>query len=155
MRHGDVVKKLGRTAGHRRALVRNLVAELIRHERIRTTYSKARVAGQFAERLVHHALNATPSSRRNVAQFVSSRDLVRKLFEEVAPRFAGRSGGYTRIYRLGPRPGDSAEMALLEFTIRKAVVSGAGEQSGRARTRAKQHKPQAGKSRSSSKTRSA
>ncbi|MCX7732080.1 MAG: 50S ribosomal protein L17 [candidate division WOR-3 bacterium] len=118
MRHGDRVKKLGRKYEHRRALMRNLIAALIRYERIRTTVAKAKEARRHAERLVRFAISGTLADRRQVARMVSEPALVRKLFNEIAPRLADRQGGYTRIHRLGYRPGDSAEMAYLEFVVR-------------------------------------
>lgn len=118
MRHGDRVKKLGRKREHRLALMRNLVAQLIKYERIRTTVTKAKEARRYAERLLRQACVNTVAARREVARFITDKALVRKLFEEIAPRFTDRQGGYTRIYRLGPRPGDSAEMAYLEFVVR-------------------------------------
>lgn len=118
MRHGDKVKKLGRKSAHRIALMRNLVSALIRYERIRTTVAKAKEARRFAERMVSLACTGTLAARREVAKFINDKALVKKLFTEIAPRLADRSGGYTRIYRLGNRPGDSAEMAYLEFVVR-------------------------------------
>lgn len=118
MRHGDKVKKLGRKREHRLALMRNLVASLIKYERIRTTVAKAKEARRYAERLVRQACTGTLAARREVAKFISDRALIKKLFNEIAPRLADRPGGYTRIYRLGNRPGDAAEMAYLEFVVR-------------------------------------
>ncbi|MGQ9708335.1 MAG: 50S ribosomal protein L17 [bacterium] len=118
MRHGDRVKKLGRKREHRIALVKGLVAALIKYERIKTTVAKAKLARQMAERLVHQALTGTLASRRQVARLITDKRLVNKLFAEIAPRMADRQGGYLRIYRLGHRPGDSAEMAFLEFVVR-------------------------------------
>lgn len=120
MRHGDKVKKLGRRREHRIALMRNLVSALIKYERIRTTVAKAKEARRLAERLVSKACSGTLAARREVAKFISDKTLVKKLFTEIAPRFGDRAGGYTRIYRLGNRPGDSAEMAYLEFVVRSA-----------------------------------
>ncbi len=118
MRHGDKVKKLGRKREHRIALMRNLVSALIKYERIRTTVAKAKEVRRYAERLVRQACTGTLAARREVAKFVSDKELVKKLFNEIAPRLGDRQGGYTRIYRLGHRPGDSAEMAYLEFVVR-------------------------------------
>lgn len=128
MRHGDKVKKLGRKKEHRRALMRNLVSSLIRYERIRTTVAKAKEARRYAERLVRQACSGTLAARREVARFVRDKALVKRLFEEIAPRLAERPGGYTRIYRLGNRPGDSAEMAYLEFVVRGGREKGADTQ---------------------------
>lgn len=124
MRHGDKTKKLGRTRSHRLALVRNLVSALVRHERVRTTLPKAREAQRAAERLVRLALVDSLAARRQAARVISDRALVKKLFDEIGPRFAGRTGGYTRLHRLGHRPGDSAEVGLLEFVVRKEPDSG-------------------------------
>lgn len=118
MRHGDTSKKLGRTYAHRRALVRNLVSALIQHERIRTTIHKARETQRAAERMVQLAKTDTVAARRRAVRVLSSKALVKKLFDDIGPRFAGRLGGYTRVLRLGHRPGDSAEVALLEFVVR-------------------------------------
>ncbi len=138
MRHSDKVKKLGRTKSHRRALMRNLVAALITHERIRTTLPKAREAAREAERLVRFGKKNTLAARREVAKFIADKTLVKKLFDVIAPRFADRPGGWTRIHRLGPREGDAAEMALLEFVVREerhkekeAKAAAAKEKGGR------------------------
>jgi large subunit ribosomal protein L17 len=120
MRHGNRVKKLGRTRRHRRALLRNLVAALFTAERIRTTISKAKEARRFAERMITIARADTVAARRQVAQFIADHRLVKRLFLEIAPRFKDRPGGYTRILKLGPRPGDGAEMVLLELVIKGA-----------------------------------
>ncbi|MFO7674951.1 MAG: 50S ribosomal protein L17 [bacterium] len=136
MRHGNKVKKLGRTHEHRRALLRNLVRELVTHDRIQTTLAKAKEAQRFADRMVSYARTGTLAARREAARFIGDGAALRRLFGEVGPRFADRSGGYTRIYRLGPRPGDAAEMALLEFVVRPAPAV--------AKTAARK-KPRAGK----------
>lgn len=130
MRHGDKVKKLGRKREQRIALLRNLAAALIRYERIKTTVAKAKEARRLAERLVHRAISGTLADRRQVAKIVSDKKLIHKLFAEIAPRLADRQGGYTRIYRLGHRPGDSAEMALLEFVVRSEKEGPAKEKKG-------------------------
>jgi large subunit ribosomal protein L17 len=119
LRHGDKVKKLGRTAQHRRALMRNLVTALFEHERIKTTLPKAKESRRQADRMVALALKNTVASRREVGRFVSDKTVLKKLFDVIGPRFAGRPGGFTRVLRLGPREGDGAEMALLELVIRE------------------------------------
>jgi large subunit ribosomal protein L17 len=119
LRHGDKVKKLGRTAQHRRALMRNLVTALFEHERIRTTLAKAKESRRLADRMVALALKNTVAARREVGRFVSDKTVLKKLFDVIGPRFAGRPGGFTRVLRLGPRDGDGAEMALLELVIRE------------------------------------
>jgi len=119
LRHGDKVKKLGRTAQHRRALMRNLITALFQHERIKTTLAKAKESRRFADRMVTLALVNTVATRREVARFISDKAVLKKLFDVIGPRFAGRPGGFTRVLRLGPREGDAAEMALLELVIRE------------------------------------
>ena len=119
MRHRSGKKKLGRTRDPRRALLRNLVRSLFIHERIQTTLPKAKEARRHAERLVRFAQLGTLAARRQAGRFVTDREVLRKLFNDIGPRFAGRAGGYTRIYRLGPREGDAAEMALLELVVRE------------------------------------
>ena len=115
MRHAIRNRKLSRTSAHRHALFRNQLSSLIEHGRIRTTLAKAKETRRMAEKLVTKARNDTVHHRRLVRRWVPSRDLVKKLFDDVAPRFADRPGGYTRILKLGPRPRDAAEMAILEW----------------------------------------
>ena len=119
MRHGDKVKKLGRTAQHRLALMRNLVTALFEHERIRTTLSKAKECRRFADRMVTFALKNDVAARREVGRFIQDKTALKKLFDVIGPRFVGRPGGFTRVLQLGPREGDGAEMALLELVIRE------------------------------------
>ena len=119
MRHGDKVKKLGRSAQHRRALMRNLATALFEHERIKTTLAKAKESRRFADRMVALALKNNVAARREVGRFISDKTILKKLFDVIGPRFAGRPGGFTRVLRLGPREGDAAEMALLELVIRE------------------------------------
>ena len=119
MRHGDKVKKLGRTAQHRLALMRNLVTSLFEHERIKTTLPKAKESRRFADRMITFALKNNVAARREVGRFIQDKTVLKKLFDVIGPRFAGRPGGYTRVLRLGPREGDGAEMALLELVIRE------------------------------------
>jgi len=115
MRHAVRNRKLGRTSSHRRALFRNQLASLIEHGRIKTTLAKAKELRRVAEKLITRARQDTVHARRIVRRDVPSRDLVKKLFDDIAPRFADRPGGYTRILKLGPRNGDAAEMAILEL----------------------------------------
>jgi large subunit ribosomal protein L17 len=115
MRHNNGYRKLGRTSGHRRALLRSLTTSLFRHERIRTTLPKARELRPFAEKLITLARRDDLHSRRLVAMQVADKDVVKKLFTSLGPRFATRPGGYTRTFKLGKRQGDGAEMALIEL----------------------------------------
>lgn len=115
MRHNASGRKLGRKTGHRLAMFRNQLASLVAQERIVTTVSKAKELRPLAERIVTQGKRGTVHARRLVGRWVSDRDLIKKLFDEIAPRFASRPGGYLRIVKLGARQGDNAEMAVLEF----------------------------------------
>jgi large subunit ribosomal protein L17 len=99
----------------RRALFRNLISELIRHERIQTTEAKARAIRGDAEKMITLAKRGDLHARRLVGRTISDPEVVKKLFDEVAPRYADRPGGYTRIVKLGPRQGDAAPQVLLEL----------------------------------------
>jgi large subunit ribosomal protein L17 len=115
MRHGDRVKKLGRTREHRRALLRNLCRSLFIFERIKTTLPKAKAARQMAERLIEYAKRNDLAAKRHIYRYIPDHKLVKIICDEIGPKFAERSGGYTRIYRMGPRLGDGAEIAILEL----------------------------------------
>jgi large subunit ribosomal protein L17 len=115
VRHGKKNRNLGRTTAHRIAMFRNQLSSLVIHGRIVTTLPKAKELRPVAERLVTRGKSDTVHARRIAGRWVADRDLLKKLFTEIAPRFADRPGGYTRIVKLGPRHGDGAEMAILEF----------------------------------------
>lgn len=115
MRHRIKVKKLRRPTAQRRALLRNLVTSLLEKERVRTTLAKAKAARPPAEKMITLAKKDTLHSRRLALRFIFKKEAVRKLFEEIGPRFSERPGGYTRIIKLGPRAGDGAEMAMFEL----------------------------------------
>lgn len=118
MRHGVHGRKLGRTSAHRTAMFRNQLASLILSEKIRTTLAKAKELRPVAEKMITQGKRDTIAARRKVREMVPNRTHVKKLFDEIAPRFSDRSGGYTRITKLGPRKGDGAEMAILELVER-------------------------------------
>ena len=115
MRHRKDHRKLSRTREHRKALLRNLTTSLIQHERIETTVAKAKEARRMAERMITFAKRGDVAARRHVSRFVHGDDVVRKLFDTVAPWYADRNGGYTRIIKVGRRLGDAGETALLEL----------------------------------------
>jgi large subunit ribosomal protein L17 len=115
MRHGDRVKKLGRTREHRRALLKNLCRSLFIFEKIKTTLPKAKAARQMAERLIEYAKRNDLAAKRQIYRYVPDHKLVKIICDDIGPKFTDRSGGYTRIYRMGPRLGDGAEMAILEL----------------------------------------
>jgi large subunit ribosomal protein L17 len=114
MRHHRSGKKLGRDAAHRKALYANLAGSLIEHGRIKTTEAKAKAVRPIAEKMITLGRRGDLAARRQALAYLRSQEVVHKLFAEVAPRFADRPGGYLRIVKLGPRPGDGAEMAYLE-----------------------------------------
>ena len=115
MRHLVHHRKLGRTSAHRRAMLRNLVTSFLEKERVRTTLPKAKEARPLAERMITLAKRNTLDTRRQALEFVTKEETVRKLFKDLGPRFSERPGGYTRIVKLAPRPGDGAAMAMLEL----------------------------------------
>lgn len=115
MRHRVHGRKLGRTSAHRKAMFRNQLTALFTHERITTTVAKAKELRPLAEKMITLARTGTLANRRRVVTMVPDKQVVRRLFDEIAPRFVDRNGGYTRILRIGPRHGDAAEMAIIEF----------------------------------------
>ena len=115
MRHQRTGKKLGRDSAHRKALYSNLAGALIEHGRIKTTEAKAKAVKPFAEQMITLGKRGDLHARRLALAELRSQDVVHQLFAEVAPRFVDRPGGYTRIVKLGPRNGDSAEMVYLEL----------------------------------------
>jgi large subunit ribosomal protein L17 len=122
MRHARAGKKLGRDSAHRKALYSNLAGALIEHGRIRTTVTKAKAVKPIAEQMITLGRRGDLHARRQATAFLRSRDVVHKLFDEVAPLFKDRPGGYTRIVKIGPRPGDAAEMAYLELVDEEFVA---------------------------------
>jgi large subunit ribosomal protein L17 len=116
MRHQKQRNKLSRSSAHRKALLRNLSRELIEHERIRTSQAKAKAVKPKVEKLITLGKRGDLHARRQaLSELGQDKFVVHKLFEEIAPRYAERNGGYTRIVKLGPRRSDSTEMVLLEL----------------------------------------
>jgi large subunit ribosomal protein L17 len=115
MRHLNSGFKLGRNMAHRRSTLRNLVTNLIEKERIQTTILRAKAARPIAERMITLGKRDSLHARRQAAAYLTTPEATKKLFGELAPRFADRQGGYTRIVRSGWRIGDGAELAILEF----------------------------------------
>ena len=115
MRHLVKKKKLRRNTAQRRALLRNLVTSFLEKERIRTTLAKAKATRPLAEKMITLARKDTLHAKRQTLRFIYKKPVVKKLFEELGPRFSERPGGYTRIVKIGPRAGDGAEMAILEL----------------------------------------
>ena len=115
MRHRVKGKKLRRDSAQRKALLRSLVTSFLEKERIRTTLAKAKATRPIAEKMITLAKKNSLYSRRLALRFIYKREVVKKLFSEIGPRFSERPGGYTRIIKIGPRAGDGAEMAFLEL----------------------------------------
>ena len=123
MRHAVRGRKLGRTSSHREALFRNQLQSLVESERIITTLPKAKELRPIAEKVITRGKHGTVHDRRWALQWLIKRELVKKVFDEIAPRFTERPGGYLRIVKLGPRQGDGAEMAVLELVEREPVAA--------------------------------
>ena len=134
MRHRIRHRKLGRTSSHRKAMFRNQLTALFTHERIVTTLAKAKELRPMAERMVTLAGTGTLPARRKILTMVSDKDVVRRLFDDIAPRFVERAGGYTRIMRLGRRRGDGAELAIIEFVDYDLADHEDGESQSRSKT---------------------
>ncbi len=115
MRHKISGRKLGRSSGHRRALYRNLVTDLLGYEKITTTEAKAKEVRGLAEKMITLGKEGSLHSRRRALAFIFDDRVVDKVFGEIAPRYAKRPGGYTRMVKLGPRLGDGAAMVQLEL----------------------------------------
>ncbi|MGD0118171.1 MAG: 50S ribosomal protein L17 [Candidatus Binatus sp.] len=116
MRHLNSGRKLNRTSAHRKALFKNMVLALIRHERIKTTDPKAKELRRIADRMVTLGKQNDLAARRRAFAALQSHEAVKKLFDEIAPRFKDRNGGYTRVIKFGHRRGDAAMLSVIEFT---------------------------------------
>ncbi len=115
MRHRNKIKKMGRTSSHRAATLKNIATAVFEHKQIRTTLAKAKAAQGYIEKLISYGKTDSVHSRRLAYKFLQNHALVKTLFDEIAPRYEGRSGGYTRIVKLGMRRGDSAPLAALQL----------------------------------------
>lgn len=115
MRHGDKINNLGRTKPHREALLSNLACQLIEHKRIVTTLAKAKALRVFVEPLITKSKQNTTHQRRVVFSYLQNKEAIKELFDVISAKIAGRPGGYTRIIKLGTRPGDNAELGMIEL----------------------------------------
>lgn len=109
------LRKLGRPTDHRKAMLRNLVTSLLRNGKIETTETRAKETKRMAEKMITLAKRGDLHARRQVLAYVYDETVVKNLFDEIAPKYADRNGGYTRILKLGPRRGDAAELVILEL----------------------------------------
>src|SRR5215212_7837196 len=115
MRHGDKIKNLSRTKSHRDALLSNLASQLITHKRIVTTLAKAKALRVYVEPLITKSKENTTHQRRIVFSYLQDKAAITELFDVISPKVGGRPGGYTRVIKLGARPGDNAETAMIEL----------------------------------------
>ena len=109
------LRKLGRPTDHRKAMLRNLVTSLLRSGRIETTVTRAKETKRMADKMITLAKRGDLHARRQAMAYIYDEDVVKKLFDEIGPKYAERNGGYTRVLRVGPRRGDAAELAILEL----------------------------------------
>ena len=121
MRHRLEGRKFGREADARRLMMRNLVKSMVEHGQINTTLAKAKEMRRFVERLITYGKNDTVHSRRLAYSVLGNRDLVKKLFDDIAPAFTDRNGGYTRVLKAGFRKGDNAPMAIIQFVEESTI----------------------------------
>jgi large subunit ribosomal protein L17 len=126
MRHRVAGKKLGRSPSHRKALLRNLVTALLQHEAVRTTDAKAKELKRWGDRMITLGKEGTLHARRRAAVVLNQASVVKKLFDELAPRYASRPGGYTRVVKLGVRAGDAASISMVELVDRAGSEADAG-----------------------------
>ncbi|HXG04562.1 MAG TPA: 50S ribosomal protein L17 [Candidatus Binatia bacterium] len=126
MRHRNHRYRLGRDSEHRTAMLRNLLVSLFRHERVSTTEAKAKAVRGLADRMITLAKRESLHARRQVLAMVPDREVVARLFDQIAARFADRPGGYTRIIHAGVRRGDAAPLVYLELVDRPAAADGKG-----------------------------
>jgi len=140
MRHLKSGRKLNRTSAHRKALFRNLVTSLLQHESVQTTDAKAKELRSHADRIITLGKRGTLHARRQALAFVRSASVVKKLFDDIAPRFESRPGGYTRVIKLGIRRGDAAPLSLVELTERSEAGKSEAERKRARRQRAREKK---------------
>ncbi|MEW6614736.1 MAG: 50S ribosomal protein L17 [Thermodesulfobacteriota bacterium] len=115
MRHQKAGRKLGRTSSHRKAMFRNMLTSLFEHEKIETTDAKAKELRKIAEKIVTLGKKGDLHSRRQVLRVISDKKITKNLFDQIAPRYQGRNGGYTRIFKVGRRHGDNAPLSIIEL----------------------------------------
>ena len=141
MRHGKKFNHLGRKAGHRKALLRNLAISLVEYKRINTTLAKAKALRKFIEPLATKAKNNTTHSRRVVFSYLQNKDAVKELFGPIAEKIADRPGGYVRVIKTGFRRSDGAEMAMIEFVDFNDVYNLKEDKKGGRRRRKRKASP--------------
>ncbi len=144
MRHNKSINHLGRQSGHRKALLSNLACSLILNKRITTTVAKAKALQSYVEPIITKSKEDSTHSRRIVFSYLKNKEAVSELFRTVAPKVAERPGGYTRVLHLGFRPGDAAEMALIELVdFNEAALASAPKKAAKKTTRRSAKKAEA------------
>lgn len=138
MRHRRSGNKLGRTASHRKATLSNLAMALIEHKRIKTTLAKAKETRKVVERSITFAKKDTLAARREVLKKIRDKTIVRILFNEIAPQYSDRNGGYTRIIKLGQRSGDGASLAYLELVGFEGIHTEKKKEKGKEKKKTKE-----------------
>ncbi|MFA4909586.1 MAG: 50S ribosomal protein L17 [Desulfobacteria bacterium] len=132
MRHQQAGRKLGRTSSHRKAMFRNMLTSLFEHEKIETTDAKAKELRKIAEKIVTLGKKGDLHSRRQVLRVISDKKIAKNLFDQIAPRYQSRNGGYTRIFKVGRRHGDNAPLSLIELipeeNVQKPKKKASGQQ---------------------------
>jgi large subunit ribosomal protein L17 len=140
MRHRNKGRKLNRTASHKKALMRNLANQLIEHKEIKTTTAKAKEARSTVERLITYAKKGDTHHRRLAFGFLRNKESIKILFDEIAPAFAERQGGYTRVLKLGQRQGDSASLSLLQLVGFEKLADTSTKSDKKKKTKKKESK---------------
>ncbi|RJP60359.1 MAG: 50S ribosomal protein L17 [Deltaproteobacteria bacterium] len=135
MRHQKAGRKLGRTSSHRKAMFRNMLTSLFEHEKIETTDAKAKELRKIAEKIVTLGKKGDLHSRRQVLRVISDKKIAKNLFDQIAPRYQSRNGGYTRIFKVGRRHGDNAPLSLIELIPEENVQKPKKRASGQQKKR--------------------
>ena len=135
MRHQKAGRKLGRTSSHRKAMFRNMLTSLFEHEKIETTDAKAKELRKIAEKIVTLGEKGDLHSRRQVLRVISAKKIAKNLFDQIAPRYQSRNGGYTRIFKVGRRHGDNAPLSLIELIPEENVQKPKKRASGQQKKR--------------------
>ena len=143
MRHRVAGKKFNRSPSHRRALLRNLVTALLAHEAVRTTDAKAKELKRWGDRMITLGKQGTLHARRRAAALIHGHAVVKKLFDELAPRYQSRQGGYTRVVKLGVRAGDAAPVSIVELVDRGGATEDTGKKKPQRRRDAGKQQPAA------------
>lgn len=127
-------RKLGRLTAHRNAMLRGMVTYLLENGKIETTLTRAKEVGALTEKMITIGKKNTLAAHRQALAFITKEDVVKKLFDKIAPEFADKNGGYVQIYKLGPRRGDGAEMALIKLTLEEKAEEKTEEKSAKKKS---------------------